>query len=731
MIKIKKQLLINKETFIFLGATLIVTGLYAYMMHDKTMPLAEGWYTYYAQCIQNGLLPYKDFEFVFTPFYLLYITLVTSVFGFKYIVLRRMGILFFCLIAMGVFLCIQTIVGKKKSWIACIAACSATFYMQSENAQIFYDYVRFMDIFVVFSIYSLLLTVKKMLQQKSYKKNLIITSFLLSCLCNIKQNEGLILIAFTFVFFLFTALYLRFNVKKTISILGQLLIPAIIIQVIIHGILTVLGILPSYLEQTGANAVAAKGGMLRILLRWIVDGIPIFKDILPESIILFFIIVIGTFFKTKRNDTHTEKYDWIFGVMFCGLSVFLLLKMRVSEEFVTKHYQIYNISPYAIFIIVLLIFIILGFGGLYCILKNKREMDKHYLIFAIAGSYFAISYASGTCGGLAVGQATLGLALIISLLLDLFLNKYTKIIVLFGVISCVGIVFQYAGTKMVYTYYWWEADESNYWSCNVNSSIPGLERIQLSPDTEALYKNIYDIIINNSTPDNSIYCFPQIPIFYTLTDRQDPGTMSKVQWFDVSSDETLISDINIIKKNPPKIIILYNTPESAYIAHEELFNGGDPSGTRQMREFLYNYVYENSYTFLGKYTAYKNSLQIWVRNDNAMPLENSCFSGGDGSIDNPYLIETAEQLVVFSKMVNDGRNFENYYIKQVADIDLNNIPWIPMGEVNSGNCFLGVYDGNGHIIKNLNIENDIISNYSGLFGNVAGEVHNLKIETGN
>ena len=76
------------------------------------------------------------------------------------------------------------------------------------------------------------------------------------------------------------------------------------------------------------------------------------------------------------------------------------------------------------------------------------------------------------------------------------------------------------------------------------------------------------------------------------------------------------------------------------------------------------------------------------------------FSGGDGTKDNPYLIETAEQL---NAVRNDMS--ANYVLS--ADIDLSNYgSWDPIGTVNKR--FTGSLDGNNHKIIGLTINNDSV-----------------------
>ncbi|QCT72961.1 Ig-like domain-containing protein [Eubacterium maltosivorans] len=100
-------------------------------------------------------------------------------------------------------------------------------------------------------------------------------------------------------------------------------------------------------------------------------------------------------------------------------------------------------------------------------------------------------------------------------------------------------------------------------------------------------------------------------------------------------------------------------------------------------------------------------------------------AGGDGSIENPYQIATAEQL--------DSLRYdtESHYYIQTQDIDLSGYDsWMPIG--NGDSPFKGSYDGNGCVIDNMKImiESCItvypnsdpypptLHVYAGLFGNI-------------
>lgn len=106
------------------------------------------------------------------------------------------------------------------------------------------------------------------------------------------------------------------------------------------------------------------------------------------------------------------------------------------------------------------------------------------------------------------------------------------------------------------------------------------------------------------------------------------------------------------------------------------------------------------------------------------------FSSGNGTANDPYLIESFEQL-------NAIRYYPDLSYKLTSNIELsydstNSTGWVPIGTKN--NPFTGILDGNGYTISNLTInkEND---SYLGLFGYVNFEnndtpnIYDLKLET--
>ncbi|MBN1491428.1 MAG: hypothetical protein JXA69_16065, partial [Phycisphaerae bacterium] len=113
------------------------------------------------------------------------------------------------------------------------------------------------------------------------------------------------------------------------------------------------------------------------------------------------------------------------------------------------------------------------------------------------------------------------------------------------------------------------------------------------------------------------------------------------------------------------------------------------------------------------------------------------YSGGDGSPGDPWRIATVQDLV------NLGNNTAHYgdSFRMTADINMAGQTFTTaviapdMGDPNGsfdGTAFSGVFDGDGHTIRNLVIDDGGTGNcYLGLFGYIdGGEVRNVDLEVG-
>ena len=90
------------------------------------------------------------------------------------------------------------------------------------------------------------------------------------------------------------------------------------------------------------------------------------------------------------------------------------------------------------------------------------------------------------------------------------------------------------------------------------------------------------------------------------------------------------------------------------------------------------------------------------------------YAGGSGTKDNPYIISTDLELAKLANDVNTGSKMpmkSGEYFKLTKDIDLKHGIWTPIGSTkcikkDPDRYFAGIFDGDGHAIRNMHIEWD-------------------------
>ena len=129
-----------------------------------------------------------------------------------------------------------------------------------------------------------------------------------------------------------------------------------------------------------------------------------------------------------------------------------------------------------------------------------------------------------------------------------------------------------------------------------------------------------------------------------------------------------------------------------------------------------------------------HSKELWA----SAVIDESIFVGGKGTEEDPYTIETEDQLRAFAKSMTSKIDYSCIYIKLTKDIELKGGRWIPIGE--GEYAFKGYFDGDGHSITGLNIGSkdtpyedptgDDAGMYFGLFGvlDSGAEVRDLSID---
>ena len=103
---------------------------------------------------------------------------------------------------------------------------------------------------------------------------------------------------------------------------------------------------------------------------------------------------------------------------------------------------------------------------------------------------------------------------------------------------------------------------------------------------------------------------------------------------------------------------------------------------------------------------------------------------GKGTKNDPYLIQSADDLIWFCASVNSGSTYRNQFVRQTKDLDMNGLYFVPIGLSENDTRFYGFYDGDGHTVSNLVISELELTASSGFFGSFGGTLLNFGFESG-
>lgn len=162
------------------------------------------------------------------------------------------------------------------------------------------------------------------------------------------------------------------------------------------------------------------------------------------------------------------------------------------------------------------------------------------------------------------------------------------------------------------------------------------------------------------------------------------------------------------------------SPDTDIVGWEWDFGDGDTS-TEQ--EPVHTYIHEGKYSVSMTVTFANDTEYTLTKKEYITVFEDDYFAGGIGLPDDPFQVETADQL-------NHVRNHLNAFFIQNNDIDLGDYGdgkgWEPIGSFE--NPFRGGYEGSGHVIENLSI-NRQNERGVGLFGAIMGaEIADISLQ---
>jgi hypothetical protein len=568
-------------------------------IHDRFIPIQEGWMQYYSLMTQKGLLPYRDFYY-FTQPIPLFIAQFISKFGDSYILYRYYGMMERSILILSLYFLIAKHFSPTATFLAVI---TSAFLYQSFNIDLLYTYYQTTLLFFFLSLI--------FLQRGTGSQY----EWLFDCLVGIfaslafftKQSSGL----FVSIFLLFTMVWYtprKFIAQRALRFLLGWVIPASII----FGWLKENHIFSEYLSQV-FGGTSSKGSVLNILFGfWTRHFALQYLDLFLVSLLILYFFSNHKKLQIRIESQYSAQVYhfnklWLFALPLFILGGRLILPDKNASvgSIIGELYLL--LWLYFSFYFMTIATLVIGIKWI-----SRRQLPFSTQLSELILASFAWTYSTGLSGQLEFYATLLGTALVLAFLFDrVQLNwKYFRLFLFTA--SCL-VLFFCAVKKNQLHYDWWGWAEYGHIE-NANSVIPAFKGFKLSSGTAEIYDRIYLDIVKNTTSNDYVFTYPFMALFNYVTDRRQP-TFSPVHYFDVCPDYIATMDAANLKENPPKMIIYMEVPEPAYKIHELIFRNRQPSGQRNIdhaiEEIVINYNYKKIDSFVSP--KWNWPIYVWLK----------------------------------------------------------------------------------------------------------------------
>jgi hypothetical protein len=146
-------------------------------------------------------------------------------------------------------------------------------------------------------------------------------------------------------------------------------------------------------------------------------------------------------------------------------------------------------------------------------------------------------------------------------------------------------------------------------AATTRSDQPKLKGILLPAATVRLIDDVTHIVVSHTTPADTIFVYPEMALFYTLTDRKWP-TETASHNVDTVNDAFAKQEAARLLQNPPKVIVFLPETEAQLRAEEIVWRDGHRMGQRDIIAAVKTLA--ASYRLAGIYPTNPENQDIYV-----------------------------------------------------------------------------------------------------------------------
>jgi hypothetical protein len=542
----------------------------------------DSWWHVYLIWMNQGRVPYRDFELLIPPGYLYLLKLITVFSGMGLYELRIVGLLLMGGIGLLVFELIRSLTGLIAG--SCIAVASSV-YIQSGTAFIGFDYVYFALLMMLTSFLILQISLKaKTRSSKNFKFGIFLAGIVIGLSASIKQSQGLagfLLGVACIVVYQNSKASLGTTIRSVYSYVAGVVtvcVAWIVWAVAAHIPLRVMfdQIFPKH-GTKGSTLEVLLGTERDIFLAPDLGYFLILRGLIPWVVIA---VVLRTMRKDRESSPVESQIRNAFKRTFV-LALFCLILTNIFDE--PKNMDtIYSVAliirdflnrSLSTGFIAISVFVLIGIA----IRKLNWPNDfTPVACLAIAGFW---------ASGMSAGITEIGAALPFSFAATCFVwftKRHWLAVVSVG-ICCMTMYATTVQNKIDHPYSWWGYEVAS--GASVRSDLKFTRGLLLTPSQNRVLHEIVNIVRSKSLCSGEIVGFPNMPLLSYEAGRVPKGKLA-VQWYDFASASGVRAELDRLRSVQIDVIILTDLPDSVLTAHEKLFNSNIPLPQRELQDYL-------------------------------------------------------------------------------------------------------------------------------------------------
>ena len=619
---------------------------------NKTFPFQEGWYTNYNELIKCGKIPYRDFYYYLPPLDLLtnHIMLWLAKGSFLFYKIMRLGERI--LLIESMYYTLTRYYNPQYTWFPCFVG---GILGAAQQFELMGDYNQTGQLLFVFLAY----TSARFAETKEIKEQrkwLILSGFIIGLQFTLKQTYFVSAIIVYFVilsigcyidknkYYIKYCLYTGIGVFIPISIclswlfyndsfdefirqvyftgakggIADILIFSI--KSLIKGnfaylsLTLILFMLLLFLWKKNNKSINnwERGFLFLFLISLFSNSLQLFYYCLSNIysayiatkyfyLFLFYMLLLAVylFYVNKKQIKYKRIiFDFLIVLIFISSGFIFCKNLNYISEWIFKLTDSFSYVQYGIPVVMCFASV---FASVFLILYFYRngKLIVNTPIIMILASALSVCYASLMTAKDYIVSSTCWLT--IPIMLTLLFNikiKYNKWKDYACILICLIVTSTCLSQKVMCTYSWWGWEDEPMYVKNESVDIPELKGYKFSSKEKLLYEETLKIINKNTKNNNTILGFPHIAIFNVLTQHIDIDWFVPILFYDVCSDEYAKKAAELIKENPPDIVIWCDMPDCME-THERIFRNGGLLGQRDIQEWFF-IAKDNDYEIIGQ-----------------------------------------------------------------------------------------------------------------------------------